>query len=103
VGFACCGDEGSPFLFDDCDACATLFVDFVPAFGTLVFDSVCRKVTITCGNQTYDASKNLSTSDGLPFRWIELACQEACLTIEADCLNVADDATVTVKSSGREL
>jgi hypothetical protein len=101
IGYECCSDTTSNF--SDCDACGTLFIDYVPAFGTLVFDSAARRVTVTCKNKTYSAAKNLSTVEGMPFRWIELSCQPACLMVDVDCANVADDATATVKTAGREL
>jgi hypothetical protein len=103
IGYSCCdGDDQSPYL-DDCDACSTLFVDYVPPYGTLVFDSVHRSVTVTCANVTRPAAKNLSALDGMPFRWIELGCQQACMVVDVDCANVADDASITIKAAGREL
>lgn len=102
AGLDCC-DEDNAAAFGDCDACATLLVDYVPAWGTLLFDSVRREVTITCNNRELPAAKNISTIDGAAFEWIELGCQDSCVMIDADCNNVAVDATVTISTAGREL
>lgn len=102
LGYDCC-DAAITGYFDDCAACATLLVDYVPAYGTLVFDSAKRRVTLDCQGHTRSATKNLSTTQGLPFRWFEFGCQDSCVMFDVDCENVAADATATVRSAGREL
>lgn len=101
-GLRCCDDENQEML-DDCLACATLLISYVPAYGTFRFDSRCREVTLTCNGRTRPAGKNVARLDGLPFEWIELGCTGACLTVDADCGHTAVDATITIEASGREL
>lgn len=102
IGLECCGVDNQDY-FSDCNACATLLVGYVPAFGVLRFDSAAREVTITCNNLTRPAAKNLATVVGLPFEWFEVGCQPVCLGIDVDCVNISGDAAVTVYRVGREL
>lgn len=100
--YDCC-DPASANYFDDCSACATLLVNYIPAHGVLTFDSAARRVTLTCNGVTRNATKNLTTIEGLPFRWFELGCQDACVIFDVDCGNVASDATASIQAVGREL
>lgn len=98
-----CADPANQAYFEECNACATLMVGYVPAGGLLHFDSAARKVTITCNGVTRPAAKNISTIEGLPFEWFEVGCQPVCVGIDIDCLNTASDASVTAYRVGREL
>jgi hypothetical protein len=102
IDLDCCAPENQGY-FNECDACATLMVGYIPESGLLRFDSMTREVTITCNNITRPAAKNIGTLEGLPFEWFEVGCQEVCLGIAVDCLNTAEDATVSVWRAGREL
>lgn len=93
-------EDGS---FPDCEASGTLLVDYVPAGGTFTFDSSARRATMECDGATWPADLNLSTVEGLPFGWLDLGSGAACLAIDSDCNNVADDASVTVTAVRREL
>jgi hypothetical protein len=101
-GVPCCSEQRSS-LFDDCFACATLLVSYVPAYGTLTFDSMRREVNITCNGRTRNAAKNVARLDGLPFEWVELGCNGACIMVDIDCRNTATDATVSMETVLREL
>lgn len=98
----CCAEE-SQSAFEDCAACATLLVGYVPANGILRFDSSVREVTITCANVTTRADRNVATVTGQPFEWIELGCTPACVAIDIDCGHTAADATASIWRVGREL
>ncbi len=102
LGLECC-DEANESYFSDCSACASLLVGYVPAFGTLRFDSAARSITIECNGRTLPAAKNVGTVEGLPFEWFEVGCQPICLGVDIDCMNTDEFATMTVWQVGREL
>jgi hypothetical protein len=102
LGIDCC-DPANLGYFEDCNSCGTLLVGYVPEGGLLRFDSAAREVTITCAGVTRPAAKNIATLEGLPFAWLEVGCQQACLGVDIDCLHTAEDATISVWRAGREL
>jgi hypothetical protein len=102
LGLDCCAEANEGY-FDACSACASLIVGYVPAFGTLRFDSVSRLVTIECNELIKPAMRTVASVDGRPFEWFDLSCQDICLGFEVDCANIAADATVSVWRAGREL
>jgi hypothetical protein len=92
-----------PDAFPDCAAAGTLIVDYVPAGGTLRFDSAARKVTMTCDGFGRTAERNITTVDGLPFDWLTLGRGACCVAVDTDCTNVAEDASATLLTVRREL
>lgn len=87
---------------DDCLACSTAFVTYVPAGGELVLDGRTRRNTITCGNTTRDASPNLYTLAGSPFTPLDLGCEPAVIAVDFAC-GTPGDATVSIDIVPRAL
>jgi hypothetical protein len=98
----CCSNDNQK-NFDDCDACSTLLVSYVPAGGVLRFDSVSRRVTVECDGRVRSAAKSVAQLDGLPFDWMVLGCQGACIMVDIDCGNTAPDVALTLSVATREL
>lgn len=89
--------------FDNCDACSTFLISYVPAGGVLRFSGEEREVTIECNNQTRNALGSVAGADGLPFDWPDLTCSNMCYSLEFDCFNTAADATFSVERVDRDL
>lgn len=95
-----CGDRE---FFDECEACATLIVNYVPAGGTLRFSGEERRVTVTCGAMTRSAARNISGLDDLPFAWPDLSCVPMCACVDIDCASTASDASIRIFRVDRSL
>lgn len=95
-----CGDRD---FFDECEACATLIVNYVPAGGTLRFSGEERTVTVTCGAKTRSAARNISGLDELPFDWPDLSCVPMCACVTIDCASTASDASMRIFRVDRSL
>jgi hypothetical protein len=91
-----------PWELDDCLACSTAFISYVPAGGELILDGRTRRNTITCGNTTQDASPNLFTLEGLPFQPLDLGCDPAVIAIDFAC-GTPPDARVSIDVVRRSL
>lgn len=96
-------DCSDSLTFPDCDACVTMLVSYVPAGATLRFSGERRKVTITDGDQTINASRSVTTVDGQPFSWPDIACVPVCAAVDFDCINAAPDSKVTIWRVERDL
>lgn len=89
---------------DECMACSTLVVKYVPAGGTLRFSGEERTVTVTCNGQAKNAMRNIAADeDGTPFDWPNITCTQICACITFDCILTADDATVRIGVVNRDL
>lgn len=89
--------------FPDCAACATLVVSYVPARGTLHFSGESRTVTVTCGTQTVNALRSISSAGNGPFSWPDLECVPVCVAVDLDCATVSEDASIVISQVYRDL
>lgn len=90
-------------VFDDCTACSTLIVSYVPAGGTLHFSGETRTVTVECNGVEKSALQSITSPTSAGFDWPDLPCTGACICITSDCNNVGSDATVTITRVDRDL
>lgn len=89
--------------FEDCGACSTLIISYVPAGGVLVFSGSRRKIEVTCNGRTRDATRSVFGGTGGTFEWPDLVCQGICACVTWDCVNTASDATVEIIRVDRDL
>lgn len=92
-----------PDAFPDCNTCSTLLVSYIPAGGTLVVDGEQRQITLTCNGVTTSALKNVTDVDGAPFVFPVLSCRPLVVSVQFDCANSSDDATVVIERVDQDL
>lgn len=87
-----------------CDPVAVYHVGYLPEASQMVFDGQIRKVLVDCGDGPEQASDAWGRN-GAPVEFTPLGCGRSyCVTIEADAIfTPADDATVTIELSNREV
>lgn len=94
-----CDDES----FDDCTACSTLLISYVPANSHFVMSGENRTVTIECNGNTRNAAPNVTNIDGQPFDWMDLTCFTACICVDFDCNSTDPLATISIDRIDRDL
>lgn len=87
-----------------CDPVAVYHVGYIPAGAEMTFDGQIRRVLVDCGEGSEQASDAWGRN-GAPVSFVPLGCdREYCVTLEADAIfTPADDATVTIALSNREV
>lgn len=90
-------------LLTDCDWCSSLGIEYIPAFASLIIDSVRRKILLDVNGTYYNAERSVLSAEGTPFRWIDIACGSYCVKIESDAFNTDPNANVTIEVATKEL
>ena len=89
--------------FDDCAACSTLLISYIPPNSHFILSGETRTVTIECQGNVRNASQNVTNVDGQPFDWPDLTCFTACICVDFDCGSTAADATISIDRIDRDL
>lgn len=77
----------------ECDACAEMFVSYIPAGGVLQIDGRSRTATITCNATQQDATGSiLQSPGGIPFDYFDLECFSYAIQVCADQGVAADNS-----------
>lgn len=95
-GLPCCDAAENP-----CRDCDSLQIRYIPASSTLTIDGTTRTVTLLCPGSTEAILADHLTVT--PFTWPILQCVDFCICTETDGATVADDATVSILVTPREM
>lgn len=88
-----------PEQLNDCNACGSYYITYIPAHSTLTVDGrTCTAQVVCPGNAVRDASTEVYGSAGGPLSCVTLSCGiRYTICVDADTNNVAPDATLTVQ------
>jgi len=98
LGYACDHPD-----FDDCSACSTLLISYIPPNSQFIMSGENRTVTIECNGASRNAAPSVTNIDGQPFDWMDLTCFSACICVDFDCNNTDPAATISIERIDRDL